>query len=184
MSALEVSDRYGDWMQTWTGHKFYPLDPRAEDFAIEDIAHALANVCRFGGHCRVFYSVAQHCVRVSHNVPASLALAGLLHDAAEAFIGDMVRPLKRMHEMQSYRDCELRIRGVIAAKFDLLDVHDPDELIRLADDRALATERRDLFDDALPWNPLPPPFADEIVPWLPTKAEMLFLDRYDRLRNR
>src|SRR5690242_11754504 len=87
--------RRGDWMQTYTGRRFWPLDPRVDDIDIGDIAHHLSLVCRFAGACREFYSVAQHCVGVSYVCDPKDALWGLLHDAAEAYVGDMVRPLKR-----------------------------------------------------------------------------------------
>jgi hypothetical protein len=60
----------GNWIQTFTGRQYWPLDPREGDVYIEDIAHALSLQCRFTGHCRSFYSVAEHCVRVSHVVPS------------------------------------------------------------------------------------------------------------------
>src|SRR5262245_27549306 len=114
---IQMSQRIGDWMQTISGRKFWPLDPRPEEVCIEDIGHALSLVCRFGGHCHTFYSVAEHSVRVSllaedmakssahwtdENI-RMIALSGLLHDAAEAYIGDMVRPLKRQPQMVSFR---------------------------------------------------------------------------------
>ena len=83
--------RKGDWMQTHSGIQFWPLDPRPEDILIEDIAHALSNQCRFAGHCCFHYSVAQHSVLVSENVPAQDAMWGLLHDAGEAYLVDLPR---------------------------------------------------------------------------------------------
>src|ERR1700724_2684254 len=93
----------GGWQQTFTGRRFYPLSPRVEDVCIEDIAHALSNICRYGGHCREFYSVAQHCNMVSDWMP-EFKLEGLLHDSPEAYIGDMVRPVKHSAEMKAFRE--------------------------------------------------------------------------------
>ncbi len=88
--GAEMSDvRRGDWIQVRSGRKFHPLDPRPEDVDINDIAHALSNLCRFTGHCTDFYSVAQHSVIASQIVPPASALAALLHDASEAYMGDI-----------------------------------------------------------------------------------------------
>ena len=84
------------WFLTTTGRQFWPASPDPEQIQIEDIAHALSNLCRFGGHTREFYSVAQHSVLVSQNVPDDLRLVGLMHDATEAYCGDMIRPLKNV----------------------------------------------------------------------------------------
>jgi len=97
------------WFLTASGKRFWPLDPRPEDICIEDIAHALSHICRFGGHVREPYSVAQHSVIVSMIVKPENALYGLLHDAAEAYAGDMVRPLKR--GMPAYRSIESAVSG-------------------------------------------------------------------------
>lgn len=179
-----MDERYGDWMQTYGGRRFYPLDPRPEDFDIDDIAHALSNVCRFGGHSREFYSVAQHSVLVASLLPPSLKKMGLLHDSPEAYIGDMVRPLKRMGEMTAYRDVETRLWGCIAARFDLLDISDPDQLVKHADNVALATERRELFTDPLPWSPLPDPAELRIIPWAPDLARINFLETWHAVKAR
>lgn len=175
------------WIGTFTGQKFRLFDPRQTDICIEDIAHALSNQCRFNGHTREFYSVAQHSVHVSELVgklqPESSFLGlmqGLLHDASEAYIGDMVRPLKRDHRMKPYRIVEDVVQRTIFRKFDL-----GDELlavVRRADDLVLIAEVRDLM--ASPWDlgyegeHVP---HEPIDPLPPRQAEMLFMDRYRKL---
>lgn len=128
----------GDWMQTYTGGRFYPMDPRPEDIRPEDIAHALSLICRYGGHVQRFYSVAEHCLLVSKAVPAELALWGLLHDATEAYVGDMVRPLKV--SMPEYRAAEDRVMEAVAERFGLHTAVMPAE-VKAADNRVLLDER-------------------------------------------
>lgn len=146
------------WISTSTGTKFYFENPTVDMIHIEDIAHSLAMTCRFNGHCRLFYSTAQHSLLVASGVYAHLAenrgsrftdaeikivRTALLHDAAEAYIGDMVAPLKWV--MPAFKEVEKRIEAVIWEKFDL-DHHCAD-LIKYHDLRALATEARDLLTD-------------------------------------
>ena len=83
-----------EWIITASGKRFYLRRPTPADIDAGDVAHALAHICRFNGHTREFYSVAQHSILVSRLLPDELKLAGLLHDAAEAYCGDMVKPLK------------------------------------------------------------------------------------------
>lgn len=83
-----------DWIQTYTGKKFFPLHPHQNEYVIEDIAHALSMKCRFAGHCNAFYSVAEHSVKVSRIVAPESQLWGLLHDAAEAYLPDVCQPIK------------------------------------------------------------------------------------------
>src|SRR4051812_6540197 len=94
-AAAPAKQQKGDWMQTISGKAFFPLDPRPADVDIQDIAHALAFQCRFGGHVKEFYSVAEHSVRVSLICAHEDAKWGLLHDATEAYLSDIVRPVKR-----------------------------------------------------------------------------------------
>jgi hypothetical protein len=147
----------GSWMQTFTGRKFYPLDPRPEEIDPRDIAHALSLICRFGGHTRRFYSVAEHCVLMSEVMPTrELALWALLHDATEAYVGDMVRPLK--HHMPEYRAVEDRVMAAIAERFSLTTAVMPAE-VKDADSRIILDERAALLSaPPEPWQ------QDELEP--------------------
>lgn len=174
-------DRQGDWIQTYTGVQFWPLDPRPEDVTIDDIAHSLANQCRFAGHTKAFYSVAQHSVLVSRTVPQRHALWGLLHDASEAYLVDLPRPLKRFSRIgDEYRLVENRLMQTIAVRF-ALPCPEP-ECIRDCDDRVLMTEKRDLMGPhPAKWAENAEPLDEPIVAWDPIVAEGLFLDRFLRI---
>jgi hypothetical protein len=142
--------RIGNWMQTVGGRAFYPLDPCSEDVDVEDIAHALSFVCRFGGHCTQFYSVAEHCVRVSRAIEddggsAEDAFAGLMHDAAEAYVGDMVWPLKQAPESAGYKLVEKLVEAAIAERFGLPRVMPP--IVKRFDLVLLSTEKHDLMNE-------------------------------------
>jgi len=76
----------GHWVNTYTGKHFHYLDPQPEEIDIIDIAHSLSLTCRYGGHCKQFYSVGDHSIRVAEIVPDELKLRALLHDAAEAYL--------------------------------------------------------------------------------------------------
>ncbi|WP_312340214.1 hypothetical protein [Anaerospora hongkongensis] len=129
--------RNGDWIETYTGIHFYPLDPRPEEIDITDIAHALSLICRFNGHCKHFYSVAQHSINVYNylrtNFPTDLELqlTGLLHDASEAYIADVSRPVKPF--LNGYHGVERRLMDTIFKAFDLkrgsLVVEEADNLV-------------------------------------------------------
>lgn len=169
------------WIQTYRGRRFPLLESSPSDLDIEDIAHALAHLCRFGGHVREFYSVAQHSVLVSRMVPPADALWGLLHDAAEAYLGDVVSPLKRWSRMNWYRAAETTLLDQIACRWGLerempTSVHD-------ADRRACMTEARDLLGPGWEsWPGMPAPWDGVIIrPEPPTLARGRFRERFDEL---
>lgn len=176
------------WIQTSTGRKFYPLAPKVEDLDILDIARGLAMTCRYGGQtARSFYSVAEHCVLVSRHVPPEYAREGLMHDTAEAYIGDMVRPLKHQPEMYEFRKAESAIEQCVAEKFGLRT--DPDALaaVKNIDDRILLDEfhalmaRPDLYLEPGGWTDGLEPVGAEILGYSPERAEILFLARFGEL---
>jgi hypothetical protein len=131
----------GDWMQTFTGRAFYPLAAEVDDIDPRDIAHALSLTCRYGGHVQRFYSVAEHCLLLSNVVAPEHALWALLHDATEAYVGDVIRPLKR--NLPAYVEIENRLMEVICDRFGLDPVF-PEE-VRTADSRILHDERAALL---------------------------------------
>lgn len=142
-----------------SGALFDILDPASSDFTLHDIAHGLGRVCRFAGHTNRFYSVAEHCVHVARLVPVELGQAALLHDAAEAFIGDVTRPLKAL--LPEYRAIEARIEYVIYERFlEGTPVAVPDspavEAIKRADLAMCLVEARELMPNAHGyWTSLP-----------------------------
>ena len=161
------------WVQMVDGTPFWPMAAEVEDVAIRNIAHALSNICRFGGHVRTFYSVAQHSVLVSFVCDPADALHGLLHDASEGLgLVDLPRPVKHAAALAGYREAERRLELVIARAFGL-----PEEMpisVKRADDVLLATERRDLMSTpAIPWSTREQtfePMAATIEPWAPERA--------------
>lgn len=163
-----------DCTQTHSGGKFYPLAPAGKDMHISDVAIALAKQCRFNGHCEGFYSVAQHCVLVSHIVPEWCAREGLMHDAPEAWIGDLVTPVK--YRCDDYLRIEEGVELVVARRFKL--VYPMPDIIKKADKQALATEKRDLLGNP-DWTHLKgiKPHPDTIIPLEWQDAQWLFLQR-------
>ena len=164
----------GHWIETFTGKQFHYLAPEPGEICIEDIAHALALTCRFGGHCREFYSVAEHSYRVMQLIPLRDRLAALLHDAHEAYLHDVPRPIKA--DILGYRILADKIQRAINETFRLT-FFSPGEL-RFADDTLLATEARDLMTGYLTWASLPLPLERRIQPVSWQLAERLFLDFY------
>lgn len=171
-------------IQTSDGHYLNLLEPRASAIGIESIAHALSHLCRFTGHTYSFYSVAQHSVLVSLLVPEDMAREGLLHDAQEAFIGDVATPLKRL--LPDYLAIEERFESVIAERFGLTWTPETRRAVKQADMTMLATERRDLLGRAkegMEWAALRDvlPLSYPVQPMRPENAKRAFLDRAKEL---
>jgi len=184
-AVVTVEDsRVGNWLETYSAVKFWPADPRPEEVRIQDIAWSLSRQCRFGGHVREFYSVAQHCILVAENLPAEDKLWGLLHDASETYVVDVPSPVKAMLQPR-YGEIEGKVQQAIATRFGL--PWPMPSNIHIADRRALLTERRDLrgstcdlwVEDKLA-DPLPP-FAGFITPMSPDEARAAYLNMFSTL---
>lgn len=167
------------WIQTHTGRQVtYP--PQAEQVCIEDIAHALSRICRYSGHTPTFYSVAEHCCHLyDHALTAAKCrdthVGALLHDAAEAYLGDVPGPFKRL--LPDYRDLEKTFEDVICERFDLLRL--AGTLVRTWDRQIIADEQAALFPEMpRPWkHPVEGPLGVEIQCWSPDQADYEYLAR-------
>ena len=177
---------------TVTGKLFSFLDPDPAEICLEDIAHGLSNLCRFNGQTSAFYSVAQHSVLVSLLCNARDALWGLFHDAAEAYLGDIVSPIKRNLGMEQYRLAERVVMRAVAERYGLpWEVHSnaedksgPEPMsVKLADRLAVYLELRDVMNtDAIRYGyrverPDLSILGITIEPLLPPDAKALFLAR-------
>lgn len=176
--------RKTDWIQTISGRKFWPLEPAVEDVDIGDIAHALSLKCRFSGHCKKFYSVAEHSVHVACSVGHENALWGLLHDATEAYLPDIARPIKPF--IVGFKEIEDRLMGVIAKRFDLKGEM-PNE-VKEMDLRMLATEKEYLMVKSHEWDNIKgiEPWYDssgKLTPVTSRKAKKMFLAIFNMIND-
>lgn len=173
------------WIQTYTGVAFDLLNPRPEMVRLEDIAHALSMQCRYNGHAREFYSVAEHSIHVSSALVlegSEVMAQGLLHDACEAYIGDLVSAIKRMPSFSAFEDLERAIWiDAIAPRFRLPEVLS--HHVTMADRRMLATEvPQVLGPETKPWLLNAPPFVGVRLDFLgPKAARYAFLGAAERL---
>lgn len=180
MESEALVTRHGDWITTYSGGKFWPLDPQPEDVLLEDVAHALSLLCRFTGHVARFYSVAEHSVLVSRLVPRRLALAGLLHDAAEAYVADVSSPVKHSEEFAAYRTIEQRIQAAVYRRFGVPEEMNPE--VHRVDGMLCSTEARLLFREPPVWALATQSVPAPVVGLAPRAAERLFLERFEEVR--
>lgn len=163
-------------IETCSGRFVDILEPKVEQIHLPDIAHALALQCRFNGHVRTHYSIAEHCVRVARHMPAPLRIHGLLHDAAEAYLGDIVTPVKR--QLAEFAALEDRCLATI---YEALAVPLPnpaaEKEVKRADALALKEEAYALLPSRGRWGqgiePVPPEFPVEC--WTGPRAEVRWL---------
>ena len=165
------------------GTMFDLLNPGDSDYGIEEVAHALSNIARFNGHTEEFYSVAQHCVLMSHWIEPLYAREALLHDMQEAFVGDVATPLKLLIG-DKYKELELGVQNSMCDKFAVSYWRVTSPPVKRADLKMLMTEKRDLMRGDTDWSILEgvEPYDEyEIHPWSPSVAKRAFITRYNEL---
>ena len=180
MVAVKVG--VGPTIMLRSGSWFDFCAPAASDFTIEDIAHGLGNICRYSGQCRRFYSVAEHSVLVSETAEG-FEFEALLHDAAEAFLGDITRPLKQM--LPEYKKIEADVERAILERFGV--VGPLPAQVKQADLRVLAAEQKQIMPEGTDgWvrgrKVSPAPVVVRHLP--PEEATRIFLDRFKALQPR
>lgn len=176
-------ERKGPSIILSNGKSLYFGNPNPRVMDPEMIGMALAKLCRWTGQCLAYFSVAQHCVLVSKIVPEEHAMAGLMHDASEAFIGDINRPLKYAMEQAApgvLSGIEDLLHASIAKRFGFVFPFDP--TVKEADNISLATEKRDILpDDGTPWLGMPAPLEAPLKPVGPRAAYTMWINRFEQL---
>lgn len=167
-----------NWIQVYGGIAFDLDNPDPKTITIENIAHSLSMLCRFGGHCNRFYSVAEHSVHCYDQANDKDKKEALLHDGTEAFVVDLVTPVKLM--LPEYKKLEDRIDLVIRSKFGLPESITPQ--VKKIDRRMLMTEKQQLMDKApRSWDRTDNPYSFELPCWSPDQAKEEFLKRWDSM---
>lgn len=178
--------RYGNWIETYSGIKFWPLDPRPEEVSLVDIAHALSMLCRANGHCKYFYSVAQHSINVYKELAACghsprVQLLGLLHDASEAYLSDITRPVKQF--LPQYIDFERTLQATIFQVFDVIPTEQELKIVSHADNTLLAFEVRMLMNNVDNWATPVEIQASDLSPLPIMEVEKHFLHHCRQLQT-
>lgn len=166
-------------MQTFTGGQFFPTNPRSEEVNLRDIAHALSMACRYGGHCKRFYSVAEHSVHMARAASPQNRLWALLHDAPETYVADIVRPAKGILQ-PVYGNLERKIMNAICERFGLdqempAEIKDLDNRILFDEGMKLLTPCADKNTGNDWWHAWAPGIGAKIECWVPDMAEAAFL---------
>ena len=167
----------GNWLQTYSGKAFYIMDPKPEDICIIDIASALSKQCRYAGHCINFYSVAEHCVHVADKVDDKFKLTALMHDASEAYLVDLPRPIKK--QIPQYKVLEAQLEQVIANKYKLIYPF-PKEVMSI-DNRILMDERiQNMGEPPMAWDKYEEndPIGVKLGYWEPSVATRAFINSF------
>jgi len=172
-------------MATLSGKNYLPSHPTHDLININDISHALSNICRFAGHVSSFYSVAQHSVLVARIIEGLggnpyMQLHGILHDATEAYLTDIPTPVKRL--ITGFDTLEDNFYRVIAEVYGL----EPElpEIVKRADGIALATEARDLMGDPKNWRLPHEPCGIIVIPKPPIDAKTMFLEAFHEIYSK
>ena len=172
-------------IQTASGGQFHILDPRQDEINIEDIGHALSKMCRFTGHVRKFYSVAEHSVHASRIVPPQDALWALMHDSSESYIADMNRPLKHFTPVGPvYKEIEKKVMAAICEKFRLPEGQP--ESVTEADTALFYAEKEQLMPPMewdTKWGVKETPAKVQVRCWNSDIAKTVFLYRFYELTN-
>jgi hypothetical protein len=169
------------WIQTYSGKYFHYLEDNPQNIKIEDIAHGLSNLCRYSGQCNSLYTVAQHCCIVSDLAEKGFRLEGLMHDAAEAYMGDIPRPVKNL--VPEIKILEKKVFRQIAKEFNLK--YPISSVIELLDTRVMLAEARIVLKEGTVWcvEGITPADINLNELWEPKKAEMEFLTRFNTLNG-
>ena len=181
-----MDDMKEGWIQTYKGKRINPLNPDPSQICIEDIAIALSNTCRFTGHTKGFYSVAEHSYWASKYVAPQNALQALMHDSAEAYLNDIAKPIKQSvsvwtgKEMIPFKRAEDHLLGMIFEKFGISKEMAPE--VKEIDMRLCYTEGEQLMPDVSVWNWYVKPIGGlEFECWPPSYAYAMFMSRYESL---
>jgi hypothetical protein len=169
------------FIQVSSGKKFDVISCTLDEIEIEDIAHGLSNICRFTGQIPVFYSVAQHCIEMSYYAPESVRLEALMHDASEAYLGDVSKHLKETIGLP-YKAVEDDLMVKIATKFAF--AWPCPTVIKVLDHDMLETEFKQVWrkrDPSIPSYGVELPV--KLRPMTPTLAKEIFLSRYEALKR-
>jgi hypothetical protein len=173
-----------------SGVHFSYTDPGKTFIPIEDIAHSLGNICRFAGHCRQYFSVAQHAWNCSYAVEPEFAFDALMHDTSEAFTNDLPSPLKRI--FPEFKKLETTIETAVAKMHGF--TYPLPEAVHKIDRDMLALEKEHLFPNTGAWEWLEGcdiSYLHSLVAvgelnmglMSPSQATALFLQRYEELKN-
>lgn len=186
MGSWSPAKRTGDWTTTFSGIMFWPLDPRSEEIYVMDICHALSNMCRFNGHSVFHYSVALHTLYgLLFAEDIDVARYWLIHDNAEAYMGDIIRPIKIF--IPEFTEAEYKLMSCIFKKFNMKQPSNPVwDAVTEIDNRMLMTEALQLFPNGNHvhnWSiyGAVDGYDLEIVEYLPSYIKKVFLEVYDLL---